>query len=361
MFRSIKIPCVLMRGGTSKGPFFLRSDLPASTARRDEILVSALGAGHELEIDGIGGGNPLTSKVAIVGPSGRPDADVDYLFAQVKVSERAVDTSPNCGNMLSGVAPFAIEQGLIPASEGTTSVRIFNVNTGKIIEATVQTPGRHVVYEGDAHIDGVPGTAAPVFLTFLDVAGAKTGKLLPTGNVRDRFCGVEVTCIDAAMPMVLLRAEDLGHSAQDRPADLDADQAFLARLEKIRLAAGLAMGLGDVSGLVIPKPVLLGRGGGANRLAVRYFMPHSCHKAVAITGGVGIATACATPGTLAAELTGAVRPPCTLTLEHPSGTLELRMERRAGEDAARISVVRTTRRLFEGHVFAQVDPDARAA
>ena len=353
MSHLVKIPCVLMRGGTSKGPFFLRSDLPDTTAQRDEILVSALGSGHELEIDGIGGGNPLTSKVAIISPSKREDADIDYLFAQVNVTERTVDTSPNCGNMLSAVGPFAIAQGLIPAADGQTRVRIFNVNPGKIVSAAVSPPGGKVAYDGDAHIDGVPGAAAPIYLTFLGVAGAKPGRLLPTGHPRDRFCGVEVTCIDAAMPLVLLRAADLGRSAQDAPRDLDADKDFLARLEEIRLAAGKAMGLGDVGNLVIPKPVLLGRGSSQGRLAVRYFMPHSCHKAVAITGGVGIATACATPGTLAAELAGAVQPPCTLTLEHPSGTLDLHMEQRPGESEARISVVRTARRLFEGNVFAR--------
>jgi 2-methylaconitate cis-trans-isomerase PrpF len=343
-----------MRGGTSRGPFFLRSDLPDSIEARDEILLSALGSGHELQIDGIGGGNPLTSKVAIVGPATRADADVDYLFAQVKVTDRVVDTSPNCGNMLSAVGPFAIEHGLVPASDGRTLVRIHNVNTGKIIEAQIATPGGRVIYDGDAHIDGVPGGAAPIHLSFLDVAGAKTGRLLPTGSARDTLAGVEVTCIDAAMPLVLIRAADLGKTGRERPAELDGDRAFMRRLEEIRLAAGAAMGLGDVADRVIPKPVLLGSGEAAGTLAVRYFMPHSCHKALAITGGVGIATACATPGTLAAELLAGVTAPCSLTFEHPSGTLELRLDRRDGEAQARVSVLRTARRIFEGVVYAQV-------
>ena len=200
MLKSRRIPCVLMRGGTSKGPYFLASDLPGDRGQRDAILLAAMGSGHELQIDGIGGGNPLTSKVAIVGPSSVPGAQVDYLFAQVKVRERVVDTSPNCGNMLSGVGPFAIEAGLVRATAGTTTVRIHNVNTGKIIEARVATPGGFVTYDGDAAIDGVPGTAAPVHLAFLDAAGSKTGKLLPTGAAVDRVDGIEVTCVDAAMP-----------------------------------------------------------------------------------------------------------------------------------------------------------------
>lgn len=348
------IPCVLMRGGTSRGPFFLKSNLPTDTKSRDEILLSVLGSGHELQVDGIGGGNPLTSKVAIVGPSTRPDADVDYLFAQVKVSERIVDTSPNCGNMLSAVGPFAIEHGLVKARDGKTAVRIHNVNTGKVIEAVVRTPNATVAYDGDTHIDGVPGTAAPIDLTFLNAAGSKTGRLLPTGNLTDTFDGIEVTCIDAAMPLVLVRAGDLGKTGREAPQELDADAEFKQRLERIRLAAGRAMGLGDVSGLVIPKPVLIAPGSAIGRLTVRYFMPHACHKALAITGGVGIATACATPGTLAAELLVDVRPPCTLTLEHPSGVLDLRLARNEGETEPRVSVVRTARRIFEGTVYAQL-------
>ncbi len=213
----VRIPCILMRGGTSRGPFFLASDLPSDPAVRDEVLLSVMGAGHELEIDGIGGGNPVTSKVAIVGRSRVPGADVDYLFAQVKIAEREVDTSPNCGNMLVAVGPFAIQRGLVPASRGTTTVRIFNVNTQKIVEARVCTPEGHVVYDGDVAIDGVPGTAAPVHLAFLDATGSKTGELLPTGAASDLVEGVEVTCIDAAMPVVVIRASDLGKSGYEAP------------------------------------------------------------------------------------------------------------------------------------------------
>ncbi|WP_332117451.1 4-oxalomesaconate tautomerase [Azorhizobium caulinodans] len=359
---SIRVPCVLMRGGTSRGPFFLSSDLPTDVELRDAILLSALGAGHELQVDGIGGGNPLTSKVAIVGPSTRPGAQVDYMFAQVKVSERVVDTSPNCGNMLSAVVPFAIEQGLIAATPGTTTARVHNVNTGKLIDVTVSTPGGRVTYEGDAVIDGVPGSAAPILMTFLDVAGAKTGRLLPTGQAQDEIDGLPVSCVDAGMPLVILRAADLGKTALETPADLDRDRPFMDRLNAIRIEAGRRMGLGDVSGLVIPKPVILSPFAAETpALAARYFMPHSCHKAFAVTGGIGLAMAAATPGTVAAEAIGA-QSPASLSIRHPAGRLDLRIEQSPG-DTPRISVLRTARRLFEGAVFARIDQDegARAA
>lgn len=346
-----------MRGGTSRGPYFLAADLPADTALRDRLLLSAMGSGHELEIDGIGGGNPLTSKVAIVGPSSHPDADVDYLFAQVSVLTRLVDTSPNCGNMLAGVGPFAIEQGLVGAADGETRVRIRNVNTAKLIEATVQTPGGRVTYDGDAAIDGVPGTAAPIRLVFRDAAGAKTGKLLPTGRPVDAIDGLEATCIDAAMPLVILRAADLGKSALDSPAELDADRGFMTRLEAIRRQAGSLMGLGDVSGMVIPKPVLIGPAAAGANLAVRYFVPHACHKAMAVTGAVGLATACATEGTLPAALIGGACAPGLLTFEHPSGRIQLRIERPAGQGGAIVSLLRTARRIMEGTIFASLDQE----
>jgi 2-methylaconitate cis-trans-isomerase PrpF len=324
-------------------------------ATRDRFLISVMGAGNELQVDGIGGGNPLTSKVAVVGPPTRPGADVDYLFAQVGVLERTVDTSPNCGNMLAGVGPFAIERGLVAARAGTTLVRIHNVNTGKIIVAEIQTPDGRVTYEGDAHIDGVPGTAAPVHLTFLDAAGAKTGKLLPSGRAVDVIDGIEATLIDAAMPLVILRAGDLGKTALERPAELDADIAFMGRLQSIRLEAGRLMGLGDVSQKVIPKPVIIGRASRGGDFTARYFVPHSCHKALAVTGSVGLATACATPGTLASTFLPDATLPRTITIEHPSGSIQLRLAQHDGETSVRVSLLRTARRLFEGAVFGRIE------
>jgi 2-methylaconitate cis-trans-isomerase PrpF len=347
------IPCVLMRGGTSKGPVFLASDLPTRSEERDEMLLDAMGSGHELEIDGIGGGSPQTSKVAIVSRSDHPDADVDYLFVQVMVSQRRVDTAPNCGNMLCAVGPFAIDQGLVAAQNGVTQVRIRNLNTGTFICADVCTPDGKVTYEGDTAIDGVPGTAAPVGLTFLDAAGSKTGKLFPTGSTVDWLGDVPVTCIDMAMPMMLVEAAQLGKTGSESPAELDADPHFLQRLETLRLRAGLLMGLGDVTDKVIPKPVLVAPARAGGTLQVRYFMPHNCHKALAITGSIGLATACVTEGTVLERMLGQ-RPEkrlATVRIEHPSGAIEVGLSY-VGHDAStvRASVVRTARRLFSGNV-----------
>ena len=347
----ISIPCVLMRGGTSKGPFFLASDLPSDSRQRDQILLSVMGSGHPLQIDGIGGGNPVTSKVAIVGPSTVSEADVDYLFAQVRIDQQFVDISPNCGNMLAAVGPFAIEAGLVKAATGATRVRIHNVNTGKLIEAEVPTPDGRVAYMGDASIDGVPGNAAPIALTFMDAAGARTGKLFPTGNPRDRIDGIDVTCIDCAMPMMLLEAAALDVTGNEPAAELNANGAMLHRLETLRLEAGRRMGMGDVSNQVTPKPVLISTPNKGGDLGVRYFMPHQCHPSLATTGAVGIATACISDGTVASRLIGNRKPPVVLVLEHPSGRLEVKLDTRNGKTVA--GILRTARRLFEGRVFAK--------
>ncbi|MCC4591804.1 4-oxalomesaconate tautomerase [Xanthomonas campestris pv. cannae] len=346
------IPCVLMRGGTSKGPFFFAPDLPADPARRDRLLLEVMGAGHPLQIDGIGGGNALTSKVAIVDRSSRADADVDYLFAQVRVEQQVVDTSPNCGNMLAAVAPYAIERGLVQAQHPRTQVRIHNVNTGKLIVATVETPHGRVVYRGETRIAGAPGAAAPIWLSFLDAAGARTGKLLPSGQAQDTIDGVTTSLVDCAMPMMLLRAADLGVRGDASPAELNADAALLARLEGLRIEAGARMGIADVGSKVIPKPVLLSAPQHGGDLQVRYFMPQQCHTALAITGAVGIATAAATPGTLANAFVGDAALPRHVVLEHPSGALEVGLSRTAADAPIVASVVRTARRLFEGRVFA---------
>ena len=350
-----RIPCVLMRGGTSKGPVFLAWDLPAAIQGRDELLLNLMGSGHELEIDGIGGGSPQTSTVAIVSPSLHADADVDYLFVQVMVSQRRVDTAPNCGNMLCAVGPFAIEQGLVKAAKDLTCVRIRNLNTGTFVNAQVQTPDGKVSYEGNTAIDGVPGTAAPVQLTFLDAAGSKTGKLFPTGQPLDLIDGVALTCIDMAMPMVIIEAGQLGKRGDESPAELDADVEFLRRLESLRLKAGLAMGLGDVSDKVIPKPVLVSPAKAGGTIQVRYFMPHNCHRALAITGAIGLATACVTEGSVIAQLLGNVSEPRLkhVRIEHPSGGIDVVLSYTGAQgETIRASVVRTSRRLFSGFVYA---------
>jgi 2-methylaconitate cis-trans-isomerase PrpF len=341
-----------MRGGTSRGPVFLANHLPSDPAQRDELLLKIMGSGHELEIDGIGGGSPQTSKVAIVSASSHPQADVDYLFVQVMVAQRRVDTAPNCGNMLCAIGPFAIEHGLVNAAAPMTRVRIRNLNTNTLIDSEVLTPNGKVRYEGETAIDGVPGTAAPIKLTFLDAAGAKTGRLLPTGRVREQFDGVEVTCIDMAMPMVLMHAEALGKTGYETPAELDADTELLQRLESIRLQAGRAMGLGDVAQMVIPKPVLLSPARHGGSLNTRYFMPHNCHRSLAATGAIGLASACALPGSVAFDL-APVSGASLVRLEHPGGQIEVSLEPAEGTspETMRASLIRTARRLFSGDVF----------
>lgn len=347
----IRVPCVMMRGGTSRGLFFLASDLPDDPARRDALLLAALGSGHAHQIDGVGGGHPATSKAAIIGPSMREGIDIDYLFAQVHVRERLVDTSPNCGNMLAAVGPFAISAGLVPVQDGITAVRMYNFNTRKVIESRVRTPGGRVRYEGDTAIDGVPGTGAPIHMAFLDAAGSKTAGLLPTGHPRETIDGLEVSCIDASVPMVIARAADLGKTGLEPPDALSEDRELMARLESLRIEAGRRMGIANAAALVIPKPALVSPAVHGGTLATRYFMPHQCHTALAITGAVGLATAAVTPGTVVAALAGPRELPTVVTLEHPAGRIEVRLERRPGIAEPIASVVRTARRLFEGSVL----------
>lgn len=346
------LPCVLMRAGTSRGPFFLRDWLPLDVVTRDEALIGAIGASDLLQLDGVGGGSTLTSKVAIVSLSKEPNCDVDYLFAQVGVGQRSVDTRPNCGNMLSGVGPFAIEQGLVTANDGETTVRVFNVNTGSRIDVTVLTPGGVVSYDGDTRIDGVAGTAAAIRLNFLDAWGAVTGSLFPTGKRVDLIDGIEVTCIDAAMPLMLVRANSMGVTGHESPVELDANLPLLERLEAMRRQAGEMMGLGDVSASVIPKPVLVSRGEGGYSLTSRYFTPRRCHASHAVTGAIGVATAFALPGTVAsstAEIIGIHN----ISVLHPQGRIEVEAEVAGhGEHASivRAALVRTARKILQGEM-----------
>ena len=346
------IPCVLMRAGTSRGPFFLREWLPEGDRERDEALIGAIGASDLLQVDGVGGGSTLTSKVAIVSKSSQPGCDVDYLFAQVGVGQKSVDTRPNCGNMLSGVGPFAIEQGLVPAQDGETTVRVFNINTRSRIDVKVLTPGRRVTYEGETGIDGVAGTAAPIRLDFLDAWGAVTGSLFPTGRRIDTIEGVQVSCIDAAMPLVIVQARSLGLSGRETPAELDADRSLLERIEALRRAAGEAMGLGDVSDSVIPKPVIASDGDDADSVTSRYFTPRRCHASHAVTGAIGVATAFALPGTVISGTTGrsGMR---VISVLHPQGRIDVEVAVEGlGADARvqRAALVRTARKILQGEL-----------
>jgi len=356
----IAIPCLLMRGGTSRGPYFLASDLPADTAARDRVLLAAMGSPDLRQIDGIGGATTLTSKVAIVSRSSRPGCDVDYLFAQVDVAKPLVDTSPSCGNMLAGVGPFAIERGLVEARDGTTRVMIYNVNTASRIEALVQTPGGVVAYDGDARIDGVPGTASPIVLNFMDVVGSLCGAMLPTGNPVDRIDGVDVTCIDVAMPMILLRARDLGLAGNEGKEAFDGDKGRMARIEAIRLQAGRMMGLGDVTDKVVPKVGILSAARQGGTLVSRYLTPHALHAAHAVTGAVCVAAAAALPGTIAHECaTPDETNPRTVLIEHPSGSIDVLLTVKRDGDAVDIvaGTLRTARLLMRGEVMV---PQRRA-
>jgi len=351
-----KIPCVIMRGGTSRGPYFRASDLPQDIAERDRILLSVMGSPHPMQLDGIGGSYTVTSKVAIVGPSDRGDADVDYLFAQVSVDEAIVDTKPNCGNMLSGVGPFAIEEGMVPAQDPETRVRVHNVNTGALVEETVQTPGGKVTYEGDQAIDGVNGTAAPIRMAFTNTEGAVTGALFASGERCEEIEGIPVTLIDNAMPMMLLRAEAVGLRGDETADEIDGMAEMHAKVERLRLEAGRRMGLGDVSDLVTPKVGLLSAPHQGGTIASRYLTPHQCHRSHAATGAICLATACCTEGTVAADIIGGpIRESGTVVIEHPSGQIpvavELAPDGDGGMRVARVEILRTARRIFEGYVW----------
>lgn len=350
------IPATLMRGGTSKGLYFNIRDLPSDRPTRDRVLLAAMGSPDVRQIDGVGGAHPLTSKVAVIGPSTRPDADVDYLFLQVVVDRAEVSDSQNCGNILAGVGPWAIENGLVAPSGAATAVRINMVNTASVAVARVPTPGGVVEYEGDARIDGVPGTAAGISIDFLDVAGSSCGALFPTGNVSDRIDGIEVTCIDNGMPVVVLDAADFGLSGEESPEALEADAALKQQVERIRLQLGPRMNLGDVAKKTVPKMSLVSPARHGGQLSTRTFIPHRVHEAIGVLGAVSVATACAVPGTVAERIAGraAAAGPRRLEIEHPTGffTVEMEVTGTGGDlRVSRSALLRTARKLMRGEVY----------
>jgi 4-oxalomesaconate tautomerase len=353
------IPCMLIRGGTSKGAYFLASDLPSSLEERDALLLSIMGSPHPDQIDGIAGGHPLRSKVAIVAKSTEPGVDVDFLFAQVVVDKPLVDTSPNCGNILSGVGPFAIERGLVKARDGSTTVRIRTLNTGTNAELVVSTPGGAVSYHGEARIDGVPGTSAPILVNFVDVAGSVCGALLPTGHTSDLIEGIRVTCIDNGMPVVIIPAASVGRTGYESVAQLNADTDLKARLETLRRAAGPLMGLGDVTEAVIPKLCLIAPPKNGGSVSTRSFIPRTCHTSIGVFAAVSVATACVIPGSVADGI-AQVGPGDTqsLSVEHPTGefTVNLELDRTGAVPVVkRAGLLRTARLLFDGLVFPHPD------
>ncbi len=347
-----------MRGGSSKGLYFRREDLPADEALRDRVLVAAMGSDSR-QIDGAGGAHPLTSKVAIVSRCESKDADVDYLFVQVVVGEGRVDTTPNCGNMLAGVGPFAIEQGIVAARDGETTVRVRMLNSDNLCELLVQTPHKRVRYDGDVHIDGVPGTSAPIVCNYLDVAGSATGSLLPTGRARDEVDGIEVTCIDNGMPVVVLRARDLGITGYETPRELEKNEALKARIESIRLQIGPKMNLGDVTKKVVPKMSLIAPARAGGNVCTRTFIPHDVHAAIGVLGAVSVATACILPGSAAEGIAsvpeGRVK---QMSVEHPTGEFSVTLEvggTRERPAVLKAGLLRTARLIMRGELFVPAD------
>lgn len=346
------IRAMWMRGGTSKGGYFLASDLPADTAERDRLLFRIMGSPDPRQIDGLGGADPLTSKIAVVKTSERPGVDVDYLFLQVFVDQAIVTDAQNCGNILAGIGGFAIERGLVPARDGKTPVTIFMENTDQTAIAVIETPGGQVRYDGDARIDGVPGTASPVEITFRGTAGSTCGALLPTGNAADMIDRTEATLIDNGMPCVILRAVDLGISGIETREELEANDTLKARLEAIRLKAGPLMNLGDVTDKSVPKMTMLSppRAGGA--ISTRTFIPHRCHASIGVLGAVSVATACLIEGAVGSEMAVIPEGPRkSMPIEHPIGETTVIAEMDETGSVIASGILRTARKLFDGIVF----------
>jgi 4-oxalomesaconate tautomerase len=348
------IRCMMMRGGTSKGLYFLAADLPPQPEQRDALLLRIMGSGHPLQIDGLGGAHSLASKVAVVSPSHRAGADIDYLFLQLGVDQATVTDQQNCGNILAGVGPFAVERGLIEPGAEVTTTRIRMVNSDSVVTATFATPGGGPDYTGATAIAGVPGTAAPISLRFADTAGSATGKLLPTGSNCDIIDGVEVSCVDNGMPVVVARAADLGITGYESHAELAADGDLLDRVQALRLAAGELMGLGDVSQASVPKTTLVSAPRDGGTICTRTFIPVRPHTAIGVLGAVSAVTALLLPGAAGAELARWPDPGQPLDVEHPTGHLLVEAELDTSRQPPLVrtaGVVRTARKLFDGTVF----------
>jgi len=348
------IKTLFMRGGTSRGPFFLKSDLPTDIAQRDATLLAVMGSPDRRQIDGLGGANPLTSKVGIVSKSETPGVDLDFLFAQVVVDKALVDTTPNCGNMLAAVVPFALETGLVQAQGEITTLRVLTLNTDMQCDITVQTPGGQITYEGDAKIDGVPGTSAPIKINFLDTAGSVCSGLLPTGNVRDVIDGIEITCIDNGMPLVMMRANDLGRTGYETVAEMNSDTELKTRIEALRIKAGVLMGLGDVTSKTYPKMCLVAPPKDGGSIATRCFIPHVCHDAIGVLAAVTVGTACVLKGSVTEGI--ATLPdgnPKKVSVEHPTGefTVELGIDPTNPQNVTQAALLRTARLIMRGEVM----------
>lgn len=356
------IPCMLIRGGTSKGAYFLARDLPADVAARDRVLLAVMGSPDKRQIDGLGGAHPLTSKTAIVAPSTEPGCDIDFLFAQIGIEQPKVDTTPNCGNILAGIGPFALARGLVKANDPRTIVRVRTLNTGTIADLELQIEKGQAKAEGTARIDGVPGTSARIAISFLDTEGSVCGALLPTGRVVDVIDGIPCTLIDNGMPVIVLRASDVDRTGYESVEALNKDNVLKARLERIRLAAGPLMNLGDVTDKVVPKIALVAPPSAGGALSTRSFIPHECHAAIGVFAAVSVATAAALPGSPAASV--AVMPQGReriVSVEHPTGEFSVSLTLGGTAQAPRVEkagLLRTARILMDGTAYIPGGIDA---
>jgi 4-oxalomesaconate tautomerase len=349
----ISIPCSIIRGGTSRGLYFDASDLSTDPAERDRVLLAVIGGPDALQVDGVGGGHPLTNKIAVVGPSSRPDADVDYLFLQAVPERQQLSDAQNCGNLLAGVGPFVIESGMLGASDPETRIRVYMRNSDSLCELVVQTPGGIVQVSGDTAIDGVPGTGAPIVCNYADTAGSATGKLLPTGKLIDVVDGLPATFIDNGMPVVILQAADLDCSGYESPEELERNEDLKRRLEAVRLRLGVLAGLGDVSANSIPKICLVAPPQDGGVISTRMLIPHRCHRSIGVLAAVSVATACLLDGSVpfpvAARRDGDQK---LMDIEHPGGSLSVRLETGLRPNGAievhRAGIVRTARVLMRG-------------
>ena len=353
MSKMLSTRCMWMRGGTSKGAYFLAEDLPSDIAARDAFLLRVMGSPDERQIDGMGGADPLTSKVAVVQKSTRDGVDVDYLFLQVMVDKAIVTDAQNCGNILAGVGPFAIERGLVKAQNGQTNVAIYMQNTGQVAIEKVPVHNGKVDYQGEAQIDGVPGSASAIPVTFKDTAGSSCGALLPTGNEVDIIDGIAVTLIDNGMPVVVLRAEDMGITGTEDRETLEQNQILRAKLESIRLQAGQLMNLGDVTDKTVPKMSMVSAAANGGSISTRTFIPHRCHASIGVLGAVSVATACLLPNSPAYDLATIPKGDSkTMLIEHPIGAMGVVLDVDQQGQVENAAIIRTARKLFDGEIFA---------
>lgn len=354
------IPFSLIRGGSSKAVFFLDSYLPKDESLRQAIILDIMeGAGHGdvRQIDGLGGADSLTTKVAVVAKSDVPGVDLDYQFYQVVIGEARLSTAQNCGNILSGVLPFALQENLCSIDSGTTTKTIKMLNSGSLCEVTVQTPNRILRQEGEVKVDGVLGTGAPIICKYIGISGANTGALLPTGNERDLIEGIEVTCVDNGMPTVILRASDLDISGYEPKAKLDKNETLKSSLEKIRLVAGKKMNLGDVTQLTVPKMAIISAPVNGGWINTRTFIPHVCHTAIGVLGAVSAATGAYIKGSVADDVISKTDPTegdHQFEIEHPSGSFIVNLSVEKQEEQLKFiksGVIRTARIIASGKVF----------